>query len=985
MYTRKRGKRLRGVLIFFLFTVIVGFPLEGRGAEFWKPVGSPGFSSGQAGYISLCLNQGIPYIAYLDSSEGIIVKKYDGNDWVPLGNIDFSQGQEKYISLAVFNGIPFLAYQGGVSNNYRGSVKKYSGDAWENVGSSAVSKGGAYFTSLFIEQAVPYLGFIDEKNGYKATAFKFNGSNWEQLGGSAISTGEANYISLQVEQGIVYLAYRDKNKENKATVMSFEQRTGSWQPVGNVGFSEGTANFISLYVSAGLPYVAYCDLDSGYKVTVKKYNGSQWETVGNAGFSDGKVDRIALVVDDELPYVAYKDQSINQVVVKKYNGIQWETLGNENFSGGSEGFISLALSDGFPYLGYQNGNNENKATVMKYVPNQLPLGSDSNFTTFKNTVLSGSVVAFEPDGEAVCYSQIVGPKHGSLTFNLDGSFNYLPEKDYIGDDSFDWRAFDGFEFSPAYTVSLRVELSEQESVELDASELKIAFTDGDSKDRVTENLILPTAGAQGSSIVWSSSRPEVISSEGKVSRPLFSDGDVDLVLTAILTKGEKSSSKCFSLRVLKTPSPDYGGDAYGNSEDLSSELIRVFGVEVFINGSGDEEGVLEAREENRVLIVNLGGIKLSNQLVAKENGAIITVRIPQNMLRVQVVLDGQTVKNLENKNIILQLETGQGVYVVPAEQINIDQIALEIGDSIELQDIAVKIGIALSPENTVLEKEVGKNGYQLIGSPVEFGINCTYRSKNISLKKFTKCIKKLLIIPEHLETSNNLTCIILKNHGFSPAPVIIREKDGKRFAEINSLSTGIYNLVKNLKKLNDLEGHWASEQINYLCSNLIMGSSEEGDFQPEQELTRAEFSFILANGLGLGGSSGEDVLFSDFPQEQNYREAVAAVAQSGIAVGYGDGSFRPQEKITREEAITMVGRTLVLVDIDPDFSREEEKLILAEFVDSDTISNWAEPAVALCIKAGIISGYENRLDLKEKITQAQTAVLIRRLLQEIVF
>jgi len=100
-----------------------------------------------------------------------------------------------------------------------------------------------------------------------------------------------------------------------------------------------------------------------------------------------------------------------------------------------------------------------------------------------------------------------------------------------------------------------------------------------------------------------------------------------------------------------------------------SELIRVFGVEVFINGSGDEEGVLEAREENRVLIVNLGGIKLSNQLVAKENGAIITVRIPQNMLRVQVVLDGQTVKNLENKNIILQLETGQGVYVVPAEQI----------------------------------------------------------------------------------------------------------------------------------------------------------------------------------------------------------------------------------------------------------------------------------------------------------------------------
>ncbi|MEA3015542.1 MAG: large repetitive protein, partial [Sphingomonadales bacterium] len=65
------------------------------------------------------------------------------------------------------------------------------------------------------------------------------------------------------------------------------------------------------------------------------------------------------------------------------------------------------------------------------------------FGAIEDTVLSSSVRAVDPDGDALTYSLVSGTTHGSLTLNANGSFTYTPDANYNGADSFQVKASDG--------------------------------------------------------------------------------------------------------------------------------------------------------------------------------------------------------------------------------------------------------------------------------------------------------------------------------------------------------------------------------------------------------------------------------------------------------------------------------------------------------------------------------------------------------------
>ncbi|WP_214626267.1 immunoglobulin-like domain-containing protein [Paenibacillus agaridevorans] len=87
-----------------------------------------------------------------------------------------------------------------------------------------------------------------------------------------------------------------------------------------------------------------------------------------------------------------------------------------------------------------------------------------------------------------------------------------------------------------------------EILELDRQALEIQFTEGDSEQSVTGNLVLPTQG-QYSNIVWQSSHEEYIASDGTVARPTLGTGDVGVTLTAALTAGGQTVARSFHLTV----------------------------------------------------------------------------------------------------------------------------------------------------------------------------------------------------------------------------------------------------------------------------------------------------------------------------------------------------------------------------------------------------------------------------------------------------
>jgi len=264
---------MKRLLLFSLF-LMMGMLVTAQ----WTTVANPGFSVGDAYYLSLGFSpDGVPYVGYEDDANGqrTTVKKLNGSAWETVGNAGFSAGYSDYTSLAFSpDGVPYVAYSDG-GNGEAATVMKFNNTAWVNVGNPGFSAGTAYNTSLaFSPAGVPYVAYSYYGNGYggRATVMKFTGTIWETVGNAGFSSEYANYTSLAIgPDGVPYVAYMDGGNGERATVKKSDG--ADWVTVGNAGFSAGYAGYTSLAIGPdGVPYVAYLDGGNNNKATVMAYN-----------------------------------------------------------------------------------------------------------------------------------------------------------------------------------------------------------------------------------------------------------------------------------------------------------------------------------------------------------------------------------------------------------------------------------------------------------------------------------------------------------------------------------------------------------------------------------------------------------------------------------------------------------------------------------------------------------------------------------------
>ncbi|WP_225999762.1 immunoglobulin-like domain-containing protein [Paenibacillus sp. BJ-4] len=86
--------------------------------------------------------------------------------------------------------------------------------------------------------------------------------------------------------------------------------------------------------------------------------------------------------------------------------------------------------------------------------------------------------------------------------------------------------------------------------------LALGFASGDSAAAVSQPLVLPRTGLNGTTVSWSSDSPDVITKEGAVTRPSYDAGDKKVTLTATITKGTASDTRTFEVTVLKATAQD---------------------------------------------------------------------------------------------------------------------------------------------------------------------------------------------------------------------------------------------------------------------------------------------------------------------------------------------------------------------------------------------------------------------------------------------
>ncbi len=144
----------------------------------------------------------------------------------------------------------------------------------------------------------------------------------------------------------------------------------------------------------------------------------------------------------------------------------------------------------------------------------------------------------------------------------------------------------------------------------------------------------------------------------------------------------------------------------------------------------------------------------------------------------------------------------------------------------------------------------------------------------------------------------------------------------------------------------DIQGHWAKNTINKWVEKGDISGYPDGTFRPNNMITRAEFVVLVNNAMGYTKSGY--AYFSDVPSHYWGKNAI----QTGVAAGYisgdGNGIFRPNDPVTRQEAAAMISRIL-------DLKQNESRAY--RYTDSYAISNWAKGVVGAVSDAGIMAGY----------------------------
>ena len=184
-------------------------------------------------------------------------------------------------------------------------------------------------------------------------------------------------------------------------------------------------------------------------------------------------------------------------------------------------------------------------------------------------------------------------------------------------------------------------------------------------------------------------------------------------------------------------------------------------------------------------------------------------------------------------------------------------------------------------------------------------------------------------------------------------------------------TTTTIQVEENKEYFNDLNGYeWAKEAVNKLAAGKIISGNGSGEFEPERNVTRAEFLKMLLGAMDL---VNDDAVcnFDDVDKSLWCYKYIASAYELGITGGKSNTLFGTDDYITREEAAAFMHRTANRAYI-PLSGDVKEK-----FSDYESISDWAKRSVEIMQQSGIINGTENNMFMPHDCTtRAQAAKMI---------
>lgn len=178
----------------------------------------------------------------------------------------------------------------------------------------------------------------------------------------------------------------------------------------------------------------------------------------------------------------------------------------------------------------------------------------------------------------------------------------------------------------------------------------------------------------------------------------------------------------------------------------------------------------------------------------------------------------------------------------------------------------------------------------------------------------------------------------------------------------------------SLANVSDIDGHWAKGDIVYLMEKNVMSGYSDGSFRPNNSITRAEFIKMVNNVYGF--TEKADIQFADVKETHWFYDDIKKAVAVGYISGYEDGNMKPNAAITRQEAAKILA---LASGLDKEVSDNQ-----INFRDKDKISQWAIEYVKFMVDKGYLSGYEDGTFRPERqITRGETAKLLTLISKDI--
>ena len=168
---------------------------------------------------------------------------------------------------------------------------------------------------------------------------------------------------------------------------------------------------------------------------------------------------------------------------------------------------------------------------------------------------------------------------------------------------------------------------------------------------------------------------------------------------------------------------------------------------------------------------------------------------------------------------------------------------------------------------------------------------------------------------------------------------------------------------------SDISSHWAKDQIQSWMNNGLIKGYSDGTFKPDNNITRAEFMALVNRAFEY--TAKDNISYSDVSASAWYTDVIAEAKAAGYISGYADNTMRPNSPITREEAASIISKIDYL---------QVSGTETPSFTDSTALT-WSKDFVIGASAASIMTGYsDGSFKPQNNIKRGEAVVALNRAL-----